>query len=34
MVLPQRPSETESATEEDLIEMITRDSLIGTEQLQ
>jgi nitrile hydratase subunit alpha len=33
IVMPRRPPGTESATEEDLVRIITRDSLIGTEEL-
>lgn len=33
MVLPQRPAETEGWSEDKLAELITRDSLIGTQRL-
>jgi nitrile hydratase subunit alpha len=33
MVIPQRPKNTEHLTEEQLAELVTRDSLIGTEIL-
>ena len=33
MVLPQRPPGTEDASEEELVEIVTRDSMIGVERL-
>jgi nitrile hydratase len=33
MVLPQRPPDAEDATEEELVERVTRDSMIGVERL-
>jgi nitrile hydratase len=33
MVLPQRPAGTEGMSEEDLADLVTRDSMIGVEQL-
>ena len=33
MVIPQRPKNTEHLTEHQLAELVTRDSLIGTEIL-
>jgi len=33
MVLPQRPPGTEDATESELVEMVTRDSMIGVDRL-
>ena len=30
LVLPRRPEGTESMTEEQLVELVTRDSMIGT----
>jgi nitrile hydratase alpha subunit/nitrile hydratase accessory protein len=33
MVLPQRPPGTEDASEEELVEMVTRDSMIGVDRL-
>ena len=33
MVLPQRPSGTESLTESELADIVTRDSMIGVSQI-
>jgi nitrile hydratase len=34
MVLPERPAGTESMSEEELIALVTRDSMVGVERLE
>jgi nitrile hydratase len=33
MVLPQQPPETEDLTEEELVELVTRDAMLGVDRL-